>query len=50
MALPLGLKAGFRARGVLVNTQAFTKTAHIWGVGNNAKGTNSNRVVLFERK
>jgi hypothetical protein len=29
--------------------QAFTKTAHIWGVGNNDKGTNSNRIVLFEK-
>jgi len=49
VALPLGLGAGFRAHGVLVNSQVFTKTAHIWGVGNNDKGTNSNRVVLFER-
>ena len=49
VVLPLGLRAGFRAHGILVNSQAFTKTAHIWGVGNNDKGTNSNRVVLFER-
>ncbi|WP_243382497.1 DNA methyltransferase [Geothrix alkalitolerans] len=49
IALPLGLAAGFRAHGVLVNTQVFTKTAHIWGVDNNDKGTNSNRIVLFEK-
>ncbi|GLH65949.1 DNA methyltransferase [Geothrix edaphica] len=49
VALPLGLAAGFRAHGVLVNTQVFTKTAHIWGVDNNGKGTNSNRIVLFEK-
>jgi hypothetical protein len=49
VVLPLGIRAGFKAHGILVNSQAFTKTAHIWGVGNNAKGTNSNRVVLFER-
>jgi SAM-dependent methyltransferase len=49
VVLPLGLAAGFRAHGVLVNSQTFTKTAHIWGVGNNDKGTNSNRVVLFEK-
>jgi hypothetical protein len=49
VVLPLGIRAGFKAHGVLVNSQAFTKTAHIWGVGNNDKGTNSNRVVLFER-
>ena len=49
VVLPLGLRAGFKAHGILVNSQTFTKTAHIWGVGNNDKGTNSNRVVLFER-
>ncbi|MFZ1377595.1 MAG: DNA methyltransferase [Geothrix sp.] len=49
VVLPLGLRAGFRAHGVLVNRQTFTKTAHIWGVGNNDKGTNSNRVVLLQR-
>lgn len=49
VVLPLGLAAGFQAHGILVNTQTFTKTAHIWGVGNNDKGTNSNRIVLFER-
>ncbi len=49
VVLPLGLRAGFKAHGILVNSQTFTKTAHIWGVGNNDKGTNSNRVVLFEK-
>lgn len=47
--LPLGLSAGFRCLGVLVNQQAFTKTAHIWGVGNNRAGTNSNRIVVFRK-
>jgi hypothetical protein len=50
VVLPLGIRAGFKAHGVLVNSQTFTKTAHIWGVGNNDKGTNSNRVVLFEKE
>jgi len=49
VVLPLGIRAGFRPMGVLVNEQAFTKTANIWGVDNNAKGTNSNRIVLFEK-
>ncbi len=49
VVLPLGLAAGFKGHGILVNRQAFTKTAHIWGVDNNGKGTNSNRVVLFEQ-
>ncbi|HEX9081319.1 MAG TPA: DNA methyltransferase [Holophagaceae bacterium] len=49
VVLPLGLGAGFKAHGILVNRQTFTKTAHIWGVDNHVKGTNSNRVVLFEK-
>ena len=47
--LPMGMAAGFHCLGVLVNRQAFTKTAHIWGVGNNQSGTNSNRIVVFRR-
>jgi hypothetical protein len=34
---------------VLVNQQSFTKTANCWGVSNNARGTNSNRVVVLRR-
>lgn len=36
--------------GVLVNQQQFTKTANVWGVGNNARGTNTNRICLFRRQ
>ncbi len=49
VVLPLGIRAGFRPMGVLINEQIFTKTANIWGVDNNAKGTNSNRIALFEK-
>ena len=35
--------------GVMINAQAFTKTANCWGIANNAKGTNSNRIVLMRR-
>lgn len=35
---------------VLVNQQQFTKTSNCWGVGNNTKGTNSNRVVALRRR
>ena len=34
---------------VMVNQQEFTKTANCWGVQNNAKGTNTNRIVLLRR-
>ncbi len=50
VVLPLGIRAGFRPVGLLINEQSFTKTANIWGVDNNAKGTNSNRIALFEKK
>jgi hypothetical protein len=39
----------FLRLAVMVNAQRFTKTANCWGVGNNAKGTNSNRIVLLRR-
>jgi hypothetical protein len=35
---------------VLVNEQRFTKTSNCWGVANNAKGTNTNRVVVLRRR
>lgn len=47
--VPLGIKAGFECAGILVNSQEFTKTANIWGVGNNEKGTNTNRIVLLQK-
>jgi len=47
--VPLGIAAGFVCESVLINTQRFTKTAHIWGVANNAAGTNSNRIVVFRK-
>jgi hypothetical protein len=40
----------FEPLAVMVNRQSFTKTAQCWGVDNNAKGTNSNRIVVFERR
>jgi hypothetical protein len=39
----------FTPRCVLINVQAFTKTANTWGVSNNAKGTNTNRIVVARR-
>lgn len=35
---------------VMINVQEFTKTANCWGVSNNTKGTNTNRIVLFSRR
>ncbi len=33
--------------GVLVNQQEFSKTSNVWGITNNQKGTNTNRVVMM---
>lgn len=46
----IGLKAGFECFGVLINLQNFTKTSNIWGVKNNTKGTNTNRIALFHKE
>jgi hypothetical protein len=48
--VPLGVAAGFRFKGVLINEQSFTKTSNIWGINNNGKGTNTNRIVLFQKE
>ena len=40
----------FERIGVMINDQDFTKTANCWGVVNGAKGTNTNRIVLLQRK
>lgn len=47
---PIGESAGFACAAILVNQQRFTKTAHIWGVANNACGTNTNRIVVFRKE
>ncbi len=46
----LGLNSGFSSLCVIINEQEFTKTSNIWGVKNNDKGTNSNRIVLFKKE
>jgi hypothetical protein len=40
----------FEIEGVMVNVQEFTKTANCWGVANNNKGTNTNRIVIARRR
>ena len=44
-----GIAAGLTPELVLINSQKFTKTANCWGVRNNDLGTNTNRVVLFQK-
>jgi hypothetical protein len=47
--LPCGMLAGLEPVLVLINDQKFTKTANCWGIDNMAKGTNTNRVVVFRK-
>ena len=47
--LEVGVAAGFEGLGILVNAQVFTKTSHIWGIDNQDKGTNTNRIVMFQK-
>ena len=47
--LPCGVASGLQPLLVVINAQQFTKTANCWGVENNAKGTNTNRIVVFRK-
>ena len=44
-----GQAAGLKVEYTLINNQTFTKTANCWGVRNNTRGTNSNRIVVFRK-
>lgn len=48
-ALPCGINAGLQPELILINAQEFTKTANCWGIDNNSKGTNTNRILLFQK-
>lgn len=43
------LVAKLKPELILINDQEFTKTARVWGVDNNRKGTNSNRIVVIRK-
>jgi hypothetical protein len=47
--VPCGLATGLNLVLLLINVQKFTKTANCWGVSNNAKGTNTNRILVFQK-
>ncbi|WP_317136355.1 site-specific DNA-methyltransferase [Methanochimaera problematica] len=47
--IPIGREAGFTCAGVLINEQDFTKTSNIWGISNKKNGTNTNRIVVFQK-
>ena len=43
------LDVGLVPEMLMINAQHFTKTANCWGISNNKKGTNSNRIVILKR-
>ncbi len=47
--VPLGIDIGLKCESIMINSQVFTKTSNLWGVSNNAAGTNSNRIVIFRK-
>lgn len=47
--IPAAVAAGLEPELVLIHEQEFTKTANCWGIDNNRKGTNSNRVVVLRK-
>lgn len=49
LVIPAATNVGLKSCFVVVNAQEFTKTAACWGVTNNKKGTNSNRIVLLQK-
>ena len=44
------LDAGLVPEKLMINKQHFTKTANCWGVSNNKRGTNSNRIVILKKE
>lgn len=47
--VPCGHAVGLEPFLILINDQIFTKTANCWGVDNNSKGTNTNRIVVLRK-
>jgi len=47
--VPCGMAAGLVPELILINDQQFTKTANCWGVDNQRRGTNTNRIVFFTK-
>jgi hypothetical protein len=48
-ALKAGAEAGLHPVLGLINDQVFTKTSNCWGIHNREKGTNTNRIILFQK-
>ncbi len=40
-------QAGLTPHMIIINSQNFTKTSNCWGIDNNSRGTNSNRIIIL---
>ena len=50
VVIPAAERAGLKPVLVVINQQEFTKTSNCWGTRNMRKGTNTNRVVLLQKR
>ena len=50
LVIPAAKDANLSPILVLINTQEFTKTSNCWGVTNQVAGTNTNRVILLQKR
>ncbi|RYD32536.1 MAG: site-specific DNA-methyltransferase [Verrucomicrobiaceae bacterium] len=47
--VPAATDAGLVTELIMINAQEFTKTSQCWGVDNQIRGTNTNRIVLLRK-
>ena len=50
LVAPTAAEAGLAPCLVMINDQVFTKTANCWGIANSSKGTNTNRIILLQKR
>ncbi len=50
LVIPAARAAKLSPALVLINSQEFTKTSNCWGVTNQIAGTNTNRVILLQKR
>ena len=49
LVVEAGSRCGIKPSEIYLNMQNFTKTSHCWGIENNKAGTNTNRIVVFQK-
>jgi DNA modification methylase len=49
MVISAAAELPWRPVAVVINAQEFSKTSNVWRISNNDRGTNTNRIVVFER-